>query len=261
MHPEYEPIARSATLVHEITHMYVNGGFIEWLEGTSAPKMFGEGFTEYVARIAMSPSQRGTRGSGYQERWDAINRLIARYASDDDIARAYFLGEVWRLESTTDVAQRLFGEQVGLQEGASRREEVSQSAGSLGIVQTAIPGRHYRFMNLAVARAMPKRDHVEAFQQIYAQYITSNPAARLRFVGHASSPGSLIYNLELSRRRSAAFYEMARSEGVTEAQLIDADDPSHEGENLPTATETEDVDVHARAFNRRVELFIEGTSP
>ena len=120
-------------------------------------------------------------------------------------------------------------------------------------MQTVAPGRHYRFINLGIEQSQPKTEHVTQFQGIFGQHIQGHPNIRLRFVGHSSSPGSANFNLRLSEARARAFYQMARNAGVPSNQLIDENNPSHQGETTPTA---ENINVHGRAFNRRVELFI-----
>jgi outer membrane protein OmpA-like peptidoglycan-associated protein len=221
-----------------------------------------EGFTEYLARIVMDDAEAERRSDGHsQVVWNTIRERVARYAPDDEIARAYFLGEVWRLEAISPVAQSLFAVQFGLRQGAGRREEVAASRRSPGIVQTVASGRHYRFMNIAIDRAEPKQEHVEAWRDIQAEYIANQPLSQVRFEGHASSPGTLMHNLELARRRAEAFYRMARNEGIREQQLIDAENPPHHGERQPTAEEIDQADVPARAFNRRVELTIRTARP
>jgi len=159
------------------------------------------------------------------------------------------------VRTSSDVARRLFGEQTGLHAGVSRASERAESAASAGIVQTVVPGERYRFMNLAVAADQIKPEHEAALRQILTQYVLNDSSARIRFVGHASSPGASDYNLRLSRRRAAAFYALARQLGVSESQLIDADTPRGEGESHLNVTEQDRV--IERALNRRVELFIE----
>ena len=252
IHRGADPTLRRLILVHELTHMYVSPGFKDWVAETNGARFYEEGFTEYLGRLVMTEDElRGRRT--YQPNWQAVHDDVAAFASDDDIARAYFLGEVWRLESRSDVSRRLFAEQVGLRATASRREEVSASRTGPGITETVVEGRHYRFLNLGHDRAQPKPEHVAQFGDIERRHLAGRPAVRARFVGHASSPGTLEHNLRLSLRRALAFYQMARDAGVPDAQLAEAAAPAHFGESSPTAG-TEDV--HARAFNRRVELFL-----
>ncbi len=252
IHRGADPTLRRVILVHELTHMYVSPGFKDWVTQTNGARFYEEGFTEYLARLVMTADELSGPLS-YRPNWQAVHDDVAAFVPDDDIARAYFLGEVWRLESRSDVAQRLFAEQAGLRARAPRREEAAASRSGPGINETVVEGRHYRFLNLGHDRAQPKAEHVAQFGDIERRHLAPHPSVGARFVGHASSPGPLEHNLRLSRRRALAFYQMARDAGVPDAQLIDAVTPAHFGESTPTVG-TEDV--HARAFNRRVELFL-----
>jgi len=243
---------RQLILIHELTHFYAHQGFKDWVETTNAPRLYREGFTEFLARQVMTPAQRQGRRN-YANHLQKVENQVARYVSVDDIANAYFRGQVWRLEGRSAIARKLFESQVGLREGAARNTERSQSQTSTGIVQTVTPGSHYRFMNLGVGQSQPKAEHVALFQNIYKHYIQGHVDVRIRFVGYASSPGSTSLNLQLSKERSQAFYQMARNAGIPSSQLIDENNPPHQGESSPTA---ENANVHGRAFNRRVELFI-----
>jgi len=243
---------RRLILMHELTHFYAHQGFKNWVAATNAPRLYNEGFTEFLARQVMTSAQRQGRRS-YNNHVQKIENQVARFVSVDDIANAYFKGQVWRLEGQSAVARQLFESQVGLREGAPRNTERSQSQTSQGIVQTVESGRHYRFMNLGVAQSQPKAEHVAFFQNIFSQIIQGHPNVQIRFIGHSSSPGSLSFNLQLSENRAREFYQMARNAGVTTSQLLDENNPPHQGEVSPTA---ENANVHGRSFNRRVELFI-----
>jgi outer membrane protein OmpA-like peptidoglycan-associated protein len=256
IHRGAESAMRRAILVHELTHLYVSPGFKDWVAETNGARFYEEGVTEYLARPAMSTEELAA-GQSYQPNWQAVHDTIATFVSADDIARAYFLGEVWRLESRSEVSRRLFGEHIGLKAGASRQEEASASRSGPGINETVVEGTHYRFLNLGHDRAQPKPEHVAEFGAIQRRHLAGRPAVRARFVGHASSPGPLEHNLRLSLRRALAFYQMARDGGVPESQLADAAAPAHFGESSPTAGT---ADIHARAFNRRVELFLAPTA-
>jgi outer membrane protein OmpA-like peptidoglycan-associated protein len=252
IHRGAEPAQRRAILVHELTHLYVSPGFKDWVAETNGARFYEEGVTEYLARPVMTDEEK-VGGRSYQANWQAVHDDIATFVSPEDIARAYFLGEVWRLESRSEVSRRLFAEQVGLKAGASRQQEASASRTGPGINETVVEGAHYRFLNLGHDRSQPKPEHVARFGAIERQHLAGRPAVRARFVGHASSPGPLEHNLRLSLRRALAFYQMARDAGVPDAQLADAAAPAHFGESSPTAGT---ADIHARAFNRRVELFL-----
>jgi outer membrane protein OmpA-like peptidoglycan-associated protein len=249
VHPGAGEELRRGILTHELIHFYVHPAFKEWTDATTAPRVYSEGFTEYLTRKVLMGAPR----TQYEDHLQKVTDLVARYASDDAIARAYFLGEVWRLELSSDVARRQFRQLTGLRAKAGAAEEAAASRTGPGIVETVVPGRHYRFMNLGHDEAVPKPEHEAALREIWERSVRGEPIARMRFVGHASSPGSLAHNLELSRRRSAAFYALARAVGVPDSQLLDADNPPHRGEAAPTAPEDATL---GRAFNRRVELFV-----
>lgn len=243
---------RRLILIHELTHFYTDQGFRDWVDATTAPRFYTEGFTEYLARMVMTPDERATR-SNYEANVQAVRDKVAAFVPDDDIARAYFLGEVWRLEATSAVARQLFETQVGMREGAPRSTEVAESQSSHGIVQTVEEGSRYRFMNLAINQTAPKPEHVAFFEEIRQRHLSGHPDVRIRFVGHADETGGARHNLELSRRRAESFYQMARDAGVPDSQLLDAATPPHRGETEPTA---DNVTIHGRALNRRVELFL-----
>jgi outer membrane protein OmpA-like peptidoglycan-associated protein len=252
--PGLSAAQRRITLIHELVHFYTNPLFNEWVGATTSERFYDEGFTEYLARRVMNTAELSSRNE-YQDRVDAIEQEVAPYVSTDDIARAYFAGEVWRLETQSTVARRVFGEQTGLHAGSRRTTEVAESASSTGIVQTVEPGQRYRFMNLAVDSDQVKPEHEAALRQILVEHVSGNSSARIRFVGHGSTPGSRSHNMDLSQRRAAAFYALARQLGVPDAQLIDVTAPRGEGEtNLNV---TEHSRVIERALNRRVEMTIE----
>ncbi|RNC65258.1 MAG: OmpA family protein [Desulfuromonadales bacterium] len=243
---------RRLILIHELTHFYTDQGFRDWVDATTAPRFYTEGFTEYLARLVMTPAERATR-TNYGPNFQAIQDKVATFVPDDDIARAYFLGEVWRLEATSAVARQLFESQVGMREGAPRNTDVAESQSSHGIVQTVEEGSRYRFMNLAINQMAPKPEHVAFFEEIRQRHLDGHPDVQIRFVGHADETGGARHNMDLSRRRAEAFYQMARDAGVPDSQLIDASSPPHRGETEPTA---DNATIHGRALNRRVELFL-----
>jgi len=224
LHRGAPPDLRRLILIHELTHFYTHQGFRDWVDATTSPRLYTEGFTEYLARIVMTPAERATR-TNYEANVQAVRDKVATFVPDDDIARAYFLGEVWRLEATSAVARQLFESQVGMREGAPRSTEVAESQSSHGIVQTVEEGSRYRFMNLAINQTAPKPEHVAFFEEIRQRYLEGHPDVQIRFVGHADETGGARHNMELSRRRAEAFYQMARDAGVPDSQLLDAAAP------------------------------------
>jgi outer membrane protein OmpA-like peptidoglycan-associated protein len=250
-------VKRVGAIFHELTHLYAHPDYRRWVTTTTSYRDFNEGFAEHLARLAMPAKSRQIRAAAktkHRSKEAALIRTkILPYISLDDLARAYFQGQVWRIEAKSAVAQELFKKQVGLDPKAPRPDEVAQSRSAKGIVQVVEPDRHYRFMNIGVSKTRPKQEHEAALKEIVDRLVKKDPAIRLRFVGHASSTGPKAYNRRLSRRRSAAFYRLARKLGAPSGQLLDAGRPPHSGETLPTAGNDT---VHGRALNRRVELYI-----
>jgi hypothetical protein len=160
---------------------------------------------------------------------------------------------VWRIETRSAIARREFAAVSGIAEAATPRDEVAGSRTGPGINEEVARGAHYRFLNLGHDRIDPKPEHRTFFRTVKLAHIDPEPAARVRFVGHASTSGSLEHNRDLSRRRALAFYQLARDEGLPESRLLNARRPEHFGETRPTLTER---DVQTRAFNRRVEMFL-----
>jgi len=244
--------ARRLVLIHELVHFHAHARFTEWIETTTDPRFFKEGFTEWLAQRVMTADERSGRGS-YEDRVRAIERDVAAYVPEDDIARAYFAGEAWRIESRSTIARREFAAASGIAERTTAHEEGAASRAGPGIVQEVARGAHYRFLNLGHDAVEPKPEHVSFFRQVKVRHLEPASDLQVRFVGHASTPGSPEHNRNLSRRRALAFYRMARSEGLPEARLADAARPEHHGESRPTLTEQ---DAPTRAFNRRVEMFL-----
>jgi|GEM_PF-1942459 len=257
LHKGLNDAQRKEVLLHELVHFYVHPTFQAWIAKSTAVRFYEEGFTEYLARLAMTPDQLKNAKS-YQDRFDAIKKDVGAKVSDDDIARAYFSGEVWLLEGKTEVSRKALEDQTGLKSKVTPKEEKDESKSSDGIAETVAPGSHYRFMNLGNEESEPKREHKALFTEIQKKYLNGHPDVRCRFVGHASSPGTDAFNMALSLKRALAFYQMARDAGIADTQLVDADKPQHFGERKPTAP---NEDVRGRAFNRRVDLFLEPAQP
>jgi hypothetical protein len=250
------PEQRRLTLLHEFVHFYAHDLYKTWVESTTSPRYYNEGFTEFLCREVMTSderSQRAGRGNNYQDRLEAIETQVHSFATTEDIAAAFFKGEVWRLEHQSEAAGQAFGQQIGIQPGATHSEEVSQSISSPGINQTVRAGYHYRFMNIGIGLSDPKPEHLAFFQSIFSDVIQPNANLRIRFVGHTDSTGSLSFNRALSHRRVDAFYQLARDAGVPPAQLLNASAPEFEGEVSGTSENDNSI---GKAMNRRVELFI-----
>src|ERR1019366_3810769 len=162
VHRGTSPEQRRMVLVHELTHFYEHATYREWANGTTDRRFYNEGFTEWLAQKGMTTEEKAGRGS-YQGRVDAINRQVAAHVPEDDIARAYFNGEVWRIESRSTIPRREFAAASGIREGATTRQENADSATGPGLVQEVSPGARYRFFNLGNELADPKPEHVAYF--------------------------------------------------------------------------------------------------
>jgi outer membrane protein OmpA-like peptidoglycan-associated protein len=250
IHEAIDPNKRKKTLFHELTHFYANDKYREWVKSTTNERWYNEGFTEYLARKAM-PAPVLKLATEYQDRVDSIKTQVAVNVPDDDIARAYFLGEVWRIETKSKISRREVGAQLGLSETATDDEEKKASRTGPGINQTVVPGQRYRFMNLGFDQQTPKPEHVTFFRDVKKEVLDPAPASGVVFEGHASTAGTPQYNMNLSLGRARAFYQMARNEGLASNRLIKVNDPPHFGETKTTA---EEEDPATRAFNRRVEM-------
>ncbi|MCB0572788.1 MAG: OmpA family protein [Phaeodactylibacter sp.] len=243
---------RMTTLIHEIVHFYAHADYRAWIDSTVAPRFYNEGLTEFLARLVMT-SKELTGRTSYQDRVDAVKKDIAGFVPVTDIRKAFFQGEVWRIEYQSDKARKMFRKQVGLSPEAGRKKEVKQSGSSSGIAQEVSP-HHFRFLNLPVSGDQPKPEHIAFFKTLKAEKLDSNPALKLKFIGYASDTGPAWYNMDLSRRRAEAFYQLAVAEGIPVSRLVDRNPPEHHGESKPT---TDNDSVIGRAFNRRVELILQ----
>lgn len=252
VHRRVEAGPRQLTLIHELVHFYRHPDYAAWVAASKDSDFYNEGLTEWLARKVMTSEELVDRTT-YQPRVDVVEQQIARHVPEDDIARAFFRGEIWRLETRSTEARTAFETSTGISETAPETDQNTASRTGPGIFQTVESGRHYRFLNLGFDEVQPKPEHLSAFREIKAAQIESDPEVKVRFVGHASSAGSLEVNDRVARRRSTAFYQMARRERLPASRLLDAGNPPHFGETLPTATEE---DAITRAMNRRVEMFL-----
>ena len=247
------PAARlRATLIHELIHSYANADYTRWVEATTSPRMFNEGFTELLTRAALTPAELSGRTS-YQDAINVLNADVTPHIPLDDIARAFFLGEVWRVEGASTVSKEMFERQVGIAANATRTQEVTASQTGPGIFQTVIPGERFRLLNFGNDQSTLKAEHETFMRTVILPLVQGDATARLRFVGHADDTGAATRNATLARQRSAAVYQFARAIGIPASQLLDANAPPSSGSTDPTAS---NANVHGRAFNRRVEIFV-----
>ncbi|WP_282606181.1 DUF4157 domain-containing protein [Pelagibius sp. Alg239-R121] len=258
VHPRVQAGPRQTTLIHEIVHLYRHTRYKAWVDASRDIRHYNEGLTEWLARKVMTSTELTGRNN-YQARVDTVQDQIGANVSEDGVARAFFLGEVWRLETRSAEARSAFEDDTGIREGSNQNEERKASRSGSGLFQTVVPGEHFRFLNLGFGEAQPKTEHETAFQSVKTDRLDSDPQLKVRFVGHSSGPGSDAANMDMSRRRSVAFYRMAHQEGVPWNRMVDANRPPHFGESRPTVTEE---DAITRAMNRRVEMFlIRGGTP
>ena len=243
---------RRPTLLHELIHHYENADYRRWVGATTSSRLFNEGFTEILTREALTPAELVGRDS-YQGSVDVINARIMPFISVDDLARAFFRGEVWRIEGNSQVSQEMFERQVGLAAGATRAQERAQSLGGPGIAQVVEAGSYYRLLNFGNDSSAPKPEHEAFLRDVLLPMAQADSTLRLRFVGHADETGPAGHNETLSRARSRAVYALAQQLGIPRNQLLDVAAPAGAGETEPTAGNTT---VHGRAMNRRVEIFL-----
>lgn len=81
----------------------------------------------------------------------------------------------------------------------------------------------------------------------HAQYLSRNPAQKVRLEGHADERGSREYNIGLGERRAQAVRRALLLQGVAELQLATVS----YGEERPAAAGS---DEQTYALNRRVEI-------
>lgn len=252
VHRRVEEGARRLTLIHELVHFYRHDRYADWVAASRDLGLYNEGLTEWLARLVMTPDERADRTS-YQDRMDVVQAQIAEFVPEDDIAKAFFMGEVWRLETRSAESRNSFEAATGISETAPEADQRVASRSGPGIFQTVESSRHYRFLNLGFDDVQPKQEHVAGFRNVKSAHIDTDPAVKVRFVGHASSAGSLEVNERLSRRRSAAFYQLARRERLGASRLLDVGNPPHHGETRLSVAEE---DAITQAMNRRVEMFL-----
>ncbi len=243
---------RRPTLLHELIHAYADADYQRWVGATTSPRLFNEGFSEILTRAALTPQELTGRTS-YQASVDVINSQVMPFISIDDLARAFFRGEVWRIEGSSQVSQEMFERQVGLAAGATRAQERTQSQGGPGIVQVVQAGSFYRLLNFGNDSSAPKPEHEAFLRDVILPMAMADSTLRLRFVGHADETGPAGHNQTLSRARAVAVYRLAQQLGIPRNRLLDVAAPAGSGETEPTAGNTT---IHGRAMNRRVEVFL-----
>ncbi len=105
IHKGLETAKAEPTVIHEMVHFYAHPDYRKWNEKMIAPRFINEGFTEFLAREV----EGGAKRPAYEDRFEFIRDKVAKYVSVDDIASAFFAGEVWKVENISKVAKELFG--------------------------------------------------------------------------------------------------------------------------------------------------------
>ncbi|MCI0337074.1 MAG: hypothetical protein L0226_05830 [Acidobacteria bacterium] len=105
IHKGMEAAKAESTLIHELVHFYAHPDYRQWNAKMIVPRYINEGFAEFLAREVEGGSAR----SSYEDRYEFIRDKVAKHVSVDDIASAYFAGEVWKVENISKVAKELFG--------------------------------------------------------------------------------------------------------------------------------------------------------
>jgi len=95
------------------------------------------------------------------------------------------------------------------------------------------------------------RDEYRSLLEAHAEFLKSNPVAKVILQGHADERGSREYNLALGQRRAESVYKALTLLGVPEAQM----EPVSLGEEKPVA---EGHDEESWQQNRRTEILYQG---
>jgi peptidoglycan-associated lipoprotein len=91
------------------------------------------------------------------------------------------------------------------------------------------------------------RPEYQAIIKAHGQYLSANPAARVRLEGHTDERGSREYNIGLGEKRAQAVRQVLLLQGATVDQLSTVS----YGEERPAVLGS---DEEAWALNRRVEI-------
>ena len=68
IHRGTDPQMRKKVLFHELTHFFAHPIYREWVATTVNERWYNEGFTEYIARMAMrlQPPRRNANSTGVE---------------------------------------------------------------------------------------------------------------------------------------------------------------------------------------------------
>lgn len=218
------------TVFHETMHFYTHANFFNWagnLKGRKS-RLVAEGTTELLARKTMSRTMKSDRYNKYRKERRYVELHILNKVSRDDLERAYFLGEIWRLEHQSKKAKKAF--------------KAVKSKGFYSHVEKG----HYRLMNFKPGSSRLQRDH----KSFLDNYINDNSTTKMAIEGHASpsEPAKKHNNIAEGRAKNAEDFVQKIAKA---AKKPIATTTSHKGATSPTATEKNDID---KAFNRRVEF-------
>jgi hypothetical protein len=261
VHARVSASRRQLTLIHELVHLYRHDTYRAWVNASLDARHYDEGLTEWLAQRVMTPTERSARSgnSGYAGRVADVERQITTHVSVDGVARAYFAGEVWRVETRSARRAPPSARRPASSKPANVGKRLPPRAPRRAIPRRLSPANTIASSTSGWTRPTPRQEHVDTFRTLKRDRLDPEPTRGVRFVGHASSPGGEAHNMALARRRAVAFYRMAQREGVSRTRLVDVARPPHFGESLPSVTEE---DVLTRAMNRRVEMFlIDGAAP
>lgn len=109
IHEGLKPSEAESILTHELVHFYAHKSYLDWNAKMSVPRYINEGFTEYLAREAMSSSARTSRTEN-EEQFGFIRDKVAAFLTKpvEKIASAFFAGKVWEVENVSTIAKSLF---------------------------------------------------------------------------------------------------------------------------------------------------------
>ena len=234
----------------ELMHYFAHPKFDRWVRETNDPNFYTEGFAEYVTRPVAEKLNITDRG--YPTRLKAVQDKVAKHISHNDILRAYFAGEVWRLEHESKTAKEEFKKQIKLDPDSEGKKEKRASRSSKGFSQTNSPS-NFRFLNFQIESAKLKKQHKKEFKTILGDIKKARKTFTLAFVGHANDFKTKDKNVTLSIARAKSFNQLAKNRGVDVKQIKNFNSPKGVGEANPIAGNQKAI---GRAFNRRVDLTV-----
>jgi len=248
---------RNGTIIHECIHFFTSPIYEAWsrkLKSNTLRKRFTEGITEYFTRklithITANPIAGITPPSNsrtnYQSRYESVRDDIASRIGDDDLERAFFGGEVWRLDHYLGESKSQFEAQIGIGAGSTGAVEIAESAISKGFVRQHDKKR-FDLMGYGIVDPELKTEH----KTFLTSFITSNRLLGARVAGHASpaEPKKDQNKLAMDRAKKAIDF-METQKPANGKKLIFL--PRGVGARNPSVNEKNAID---RAYNRRVDV-------